>query len=1140
MKNFTVKGIALLIAIYLSFSTSMLMAQSGSSPGAITVSEVLGNTRKLFNVDFVYQSDILPADKINFDIGKYSALEPLLADLLTPYHLKFKKVLSTTYVIFKNNDDLIKLGEIIRKQNGGELPIDFPTISNDTKSSSFILTGTVTDKSTGFFLEGVSVKINDKQKGTITDKNGAFSLSINNNDTEVIFSAIGYEQQNIKISSTAAVNIAMVTKAQGLNDVVVVGYGTRKKKELTSSISSVSGKDINGLPVSDAAQAIQGKVSGVIITQGSGAPGGTGGTQIRIRGISSVTGTNNPLIVLDGFPLPDQTADNVLNSFNINEIESIDVLKDASAASIYGVRGSNGVIMITTKRGKAGKTSVNLDVYRGIQQAWYLPKMLNAREYAVINTEARIASNLPVIPKLSDPDAIEQQYGQGTDWLDEVFRYAAIQNVAVNINGGSDKAQFALMGNYLKQDGILFNTDFERFNLRFNGDLKVSNKFKVGNSLTVSKTTEHGKDTYTPFNSIIILASTSPPTVTPYNPDGSYAGGQGNIDGFSEPNPVYNLEVPQATNTKYRITGTVFGEYEIIKGLKLKANLGGDLVIQRLNTYSPAIPSTGGKPIQITGVTEQANINPSYVSEITLNYERIFGDHNISATAGYTAQDNNYYILGAGRNGYTRLGFPVLDDNIFAPANTTQTYNYDSYGETRLLSSIARVNYSYKNRYIFTGTIRRDGSSNFGPNNKFAIFPSFAAAWRLSDETFMQNVTLFKDLKLRASYGFTGNQNVGGFSYLAKINTGIQYPFGNSSGSGGINSGAAPTATANPDLKWEKNEQIDFGIDASLKGSFSFSADVYRRKSIDLIFYVAPPALSGTYESIPLNTGSMQNTGIDVSVNGTLLKTKSFSWTSNLVLSAFKNEVTSLGLSGPIDNTFSRIQGGSTRVEAGFPAFYFYGFVTEGIFQNYDEIQKHAVQVAGTDPSTSTAPGDIKFKDLNNDGVINDKDRTNLGNSYPSFTYGFTNNLSYKGFELSIFIQGSQNNKVLNFTRWYTEGGVSNGNYSRDVLGRWTGEGASNSMPRVIENDPNQNNRVSDRFVEDASYLRIKNLRVAYTFPARWSKYAGINKFQLYGSSQNLLTLTKYKGMDPEVGNGVDYGFYPQARTFLIGVNIDL
>lgn len=999
------------------------------------------------------------------------------------------------------------------------------------------VSGKVTD-ATGESLPGVSIRIKGSSGGVQTAATGIFSITVPSAQTILVFSYIGYVIQEVNVNGRTAVNITLLEDKTDLQEVVVIGYGTQQRSSVSSAISSVTAKEITATPIADAAQALQGRVAGVTITQNSGAPGGTGGTAIRIRGISSVTGTNNPLIVVDGFPLPDQGSDNVLNSFGPGDIESIDVLKDASAASIYGVRGSNGVILITTKRGKDGVATINADVYRGYQQAWQLPKMLNAREYAIINSEARIASLLNPIPKLADPNAVATQYGEGTDWLDQIFRGAAMTNASVNISGGSDKAKYAFSTGYFQQDGIIEETSFERFNLRFNGDLQANKRLKIGNSLSMSRIKEDPADTYSAFNSVILLALTAPPTVSARNPDGTYAGGNGGLDGFDEPNPIYSLEVPQFLNTKFRLTGTVFGEYEILTGLKFKANLGLDFSTQSLRGYNPAIPSSGGRPIIRTGVTDQTSFSPNYLGEFTLNYTKKINKHNFSVLGGYTAQENTFNTVGGGRTGYNVLGFPVLNDNIFRPTDLSETYNFNGYNSATLLSYIGRVNYDFNNKYIFQASFRRDGSSNFGPDNRFANFSAFSFAWRAIDESFVKDLEWLSDLKLRLSYGTVGNQDVPAFSYLAGINSGIGYAFGNNQGSGGLVSGAAPTALSNPNLGWEKNQQINIGLDFGFfKNRLITNIDLYSRKSLDLLFRVPVPSTSGTYEPIPFNTGDMVNRGIDFTLNSINFEKPNFRWNSTLVLSAYKNELTSLGLASPINNGFARIPGGSLRIEQGFPVNYFYGFKTAGIFQNQAEVNAHAAQTLGTNSATSTAPGDIRFVDINGDGVINDQDRTNLGNSIPTFTYGFTNNITFKNFDLSIFLQGSEGNKVLNFNRWYTESGVSNGNYSKAFLGRWTGEGTSNSIPRAIQNDPNQNNRVSDRFVEDASYLRIKNVRLGYSIPAKWMKAAKIQKIQLYGSVQNLATFTNYSGFDPEVGGGVDIGFYPQPRTILLGFN---
>ncbi len=1012
---------------------------------------------------------------------------------------------------------------------------------HSAKAQNFTISGKIKNKTSGEGLPGVSIVAEGTNVSTISDPVGTFTIKLPK-AADLSFTYTGMGPVRIRVTKAAVLDVEMEEVNKSLNEVVVIGYGSKKRKDLSTSISSVGAKEIAATPVADAAQALQGRVSGVTIVQGSGAPGGTGGTGIKIRGITSLTGTNNPLIVVDGYPLPDQGSDNILNSFGTADIESIDVLKDAAAASIYGVRASNGVIIITTKRGRAGKTTLNFDVYRGLQEAWSLPKMLNARDYAVLNSEARIASGLPVLSKLSDFNAIEQEYGKGTDWLGEIFRRAAIQNVNITATGGSDKASYLFSAGYFKQDGIIYKTDVERFNLRFNGDIKVNDHIKIGNSLSMNKFTEHGTDTYSPFNSVILLALMAPPTVSPRNADGTYAGGNGSTDGFNEPNPIYQLEVPQNKFVKYRITGNIFTEINLIKGLKFKALFGGDFNYQEINNFSPAITSSGGRPFSQTGYSVQKGLYPDYLAEYTLTYDKtIRTKHKFNALVGYTFQENRFSYVLAGRGGNFTKNIPVLNDQIFRPTDISQTYNAAEDGiNSRFISYIGRISYDYDGRGFFGFSIRQDGSSNFAPQNKFAYFPSVSAAWRLSKEPFLRSVRWLDDLKVRASFGYTGNPTVAAYAYIQAINQGLQYTFGNSTGSGGVVGGAAPSRSYNPDIKWEKNEQFNIGFDGSVfDNKLGFSIDWYQRRSKDLILYVAPPFISGTYESVPFNTGVLQNRGIDLSLNGKIVNSRELKWNANAVVSSYRNKVNSLGLSAPLDNGFTRITGGSLRTTQGAPANYFFGFVTEGIFQSYKEIADHAVQTPGTDPTKSTAPGDIKFKDLNGDGIINSEDRRNIGNANPTFTYGLTNTFIYKNFELNIFIQGSQGNKVLNFTRWYTEGGVSNGNYSNDVIKRWTSPGSSDKMPRLVLDDPNGNNRVSDRFVEDASYLRVKNVRLGYVIPAKWASDLRLKRTQIYVSAQNLFTFTNYTGMDPEVGGGVDIGFYPQARTFLAGITVE-
>ncbi|MCU0333914.1 MAG: TonB-dependent receptor [Chitinophagaceae bacterium] len=1105
-----------------------------------TIATFIEKIHQRFKVDVVYEATRLPKDKIDFDVAQYNSAEEALNALLSPYGFAARKLGNASFAVVAagrsaaEGKDSIDSDEAAPGGRGEQA---------GRTDSSMVLRGRIVDAKTNQPVAGASILLKGSAEGTQANSDGFFSLPLTSASSVLVVSIVGYESREYRYDGSAQpVTITLASTAAVLSDVVVVGYGTRSRKALSTAVSSVSAKDITATPVADAAQALQGRVAGVTITQNSGAPGGTGGTSIRIRGISSLTGTNNPLVVVDGYPLPDQNADNVLNSFGTGDIESIDVLKDAAAASIYGVRASNGVIMITTKRGKAGKTNLNIDMYQGLQQAWRLPEMLNAREYAVLNSEARIASGLSMIPKLADPAAIEAEYGKGTNWLDEIFRRAAITSFNMTASGGSQNAQYMLSAGYFKQDGIVYRTNYERFNLRFNGDIKINNRIKLGNSLMMSKSTERGADTYTPFNSVLLLSMMAPPTVRPRNADGTYAGGSGSIDGFNEPNPIYQLEIPQNRFIRHRITGNVFAEIELLKGLKFKSLFGADFNLLENKNFTPATPSSGGRPFILSGFSSQKGLYPDYLAELTMSYDKTFaGKHKLNAVVGYTAQENRFSWVLAGRGGNFNQLIPVLNDQVFLPTDISQTFNASDEGiNSRLISYVGRVNYDFDNRGFFSFSLRRDGSSNFAPANQFAIFPSVSAAWRLSREPFMEKIRWVSDLKVRASFGYTGNPNVPGNQFIPAINQSFQYTFGNSAGSGGIVPGAGISRGFNPDIRWEKNEQLNIGVDAGLwNNAVNFSLDVYQRRSIDLILFVAPPFVSGTFESVPFNTGTLRNRGIDLTISSTLVDKKSLRWTANAVLGTYQNEVTSLGLSAPLDRGFARITGGSLRTVQGLPADFFFGFMTDGIFQTNDEIAKSARQTPGTDPTNSTAPGDIKFKDLNGDGVIDDRDRTNIGNANPTFTYGLTNTVTWKGLELTVFLQGSAGNRVLNFSRWYTEGGVSNGNYSKDVINRWTGPGTSNSMPRMVLNDPNGNNRVSDRFVEDASYMRIKNVRLAYNLPASWMKTMRLTRFQLYGSIQNLLTVTNYSGFDPEVGGGVDLGFYPQARTFLLGVNVD-
>ncbi|MES2388244.1 MAG: SusC/RagA family TonB-linked outer membrane protein [Bacteroidota bacterium] len=1116
-------------------SAARIPEPSGNMQEAtVPLVKALREAEKKYQITFIYKDDALKNKRVPSMILDAASLETMLLQIHKSTELNIERTGNKLYTVF----DIVNASPAAPDQAK-------PSGSTSASPAAPLLPvkGKVID-ATGNPIPFAVINIKGTQKNVLTDIDGNYTIEAGEEDTLVV-SFLGYKTETLAVAGRENVDVKLSTSTKITDEVVVVGYGTSSRREVSSSIGSVKGNILASTPVADPAQALQGRVAGVTITQNSGAPGGTGGTSIRIRGITSITGNNNPLIVLDGYPLADQTSDNVLNAISPSEIESIDVLKDAAAASIYGVRGSNGVIVITTKRGKEGKATVSLDMYRGVQNAWNLPKLLGARDYAIINNEGRLASGYSTLPKLDDPDAVQQNYGSGTNWYDQVFRQAAMTNVNLNMAGGTDRARYALSAGYFQQDGIVRRTDFERYNIRFNGDLKVSNKFNVGNSLTLTRTTENAKNTTGSVESLLILASEAPPTVAPKNEDGSYAGGTADVDAFIEPNPVYEIEVPKATNTRYRTIGNIFAEYEIIPGLKVKANLGMDFVFASNHSHRLAIPATGGRVISQTTVGESRDYYTNFLAEYTATYKKTFGNHSFTLLGGYTAQEGTYNQLSAGRNGYLRNDRPTLNGYGQPITTTNQSTNGGTFGVgTKLLSQVARLNYDFLNKYLVMVSLRRDGTSNFAPEHQYAIFPAVSAAWNLSDEDFMQSFSQVSNIKVRASYGQTGNQNVRPFAYIARVNTGVGYALGQSDGYNGGVAGTAITGSPNTDLVWERNQQINLGVDGSiLNNRVNISLDLYERKSIDLILDVQVPALSGTYETVPLNTGDMVNRGIDLSISGNVLGDKSpVQWTSSLVLSTFRNKVTSLGLAAPINYNTDRMQGGGTRVEAGQAVNYFYGYKTDGLFKTDEEVAAHAVQTkpAGNANSTnSTSPGDIRFVDINGDGVINASDRTNLGSSVPTFTYGWTNNITWKIFDLSIFFQGSQGNKVMNVVKYYTQSGIGNANYRQDILDRWTGPNSNTSVPRVIQADPNLNNRVSDRFIEDASYLRLKNIRLTVSLPQSVSKALKISKLRIYGSIQNALTFTKYTGFDPEVGGGTDFGYYPQARTNTIGATFD-
>ena len=1045
----------------------------------------------------------------------------------------------------------------------GTRTADALKFTNRPKVADVTVSGRVT-AANGDGLPGVTVLVKGTATGTSTGADGSFSLNVPEKSV-LVFSSVGFVRQEVPVvGATTSLAIRMVDDTQSLKEVVVVGYGTQERQSVTGAVASVSGRDIASQPVADAAQAIQGRAAGVTVVSNGGAPGGMGGTSIRVRGITSA-GNNSPLYVVDGFPLPTATdaggnaTGNEINNINPNDIETIDILKDASATAIYGLRAANGVVLITTKRGKAGTSNISIDAYTGVQNVWHTVGLLNAQQFAELNNEARNNYNTQ-FP--NDVRALNSRFNTpakiaglpSTNFLDQIFRQAKIQNYSISATGGSEKARYAVSAGYFQQDGIIIGSDFQRFTLRTNGEVQLSKILKVGNTLALSHQEEHplnGENDE--FGGPIQLAIQAPPFLPVRNAGGGfYEFGSTPEDNFGEENPVTKALRATNKNNRNRATTTFYAELEPLKGLRLRSSVGADLQFNQNDQFYPSIVGSSKYTTQLAQAISGANYGPSYLIENTATYDRLFGGkHQMTLLLGQSAQQFDNFYLGGSRTGYATNTIQILDQG---PINT-QISNYGGSSRSRLLSYFGRLNYEFAGKYIFQAIARFDGSSAFGRTNSIGFFPGISAGWRLSEESFLKGMSSISNLKLRAGFGKVGNPlNAGTFAYTSLINSSISnygvvgtgYVFG--PGSQNTATGSVPTRLPNPEIAWENNVQYNVGVDLGLfQNRVSASVDLYQRTSPNLLLYVPASYISGTRDAVPTNAAASRNRGIDLSVttNNFQGANNGFSWTTTLNVSAYRSQVTDLGIGKPFNGQGIRGGGALVRYDVGQPLGSFFGYVADGIIQSADELAAlNAKSPTRFYQSSGTAPGDIKFKDVNGDGVVNDDDRTFIGNPNPNFTYGLNNTFSFGGFDLNVFLQGSQGNDVYNLNRYYLEGGLAAAtNAGTIALDRWTPTNTNTTIPRAVFNDPNQNNRISSHYIENGSYMRIKLLTLGYSLPASVLSAVHSQRIRVYVSAQNLLTVTKYTGFDPELGNqgnsfGVDRGIYPQARVFLAGVNL--
>ena len=898
-------------------------------------------------------------------------------------------------------------------------------------------------------------------------------------------------------------------KEKTIEEVVVIGYGKAKAKDLTGSVSVINLNKTGNQPVADIGQAIQGRASGVTVIN-SGEPGSN--VTFRIRGTGTIQ-NNNPLIVVDGMPL-----NGGLNQINMSDVESINILKDASSTAIYGSRGANGVVMITTKRGAKGGI-LNFDTFTGIQSVSNMIKVLDASQYAQLNNEMLANGGLTPNPEFANPSSL----GAGTNWLGALFNPSILSSYSLSYGDRSEKSNLYVSTSYFNQKGVVLNTNYDRYIVQINGDTKLKSFLKVGNSVKLQHDIKKN-GSYDIKGTILSL-----PTRPIYDTNGNWAGPGSNPLLYGDiDNPIGKATIVENSTKGYNIQGNIYAEAEIIKDLKFKSLGGIETNIWYNRTWSPKY-SWGVKSQENSYLFEGSNRSITLLWDNTLTYDKTIGKHHINAVVGSSAQNNKYNYLSASVQKFASDNTQQIDNGILQPVQ------HGNASEWAIMSYLGRVNYNFANKYYVTATIRRDGSSRFGMDNRWGWFPSAALAWRISNENFLKNSNVINNLKLRLGYGITGNQEIGNYSFSSSYNTYL-YNFNNS-----YVSAVLPTVLPNPNVKWEGQEQYNAGFDLDLfNNRISLIVDGYVKNTNDMLVPMSVPVTSG-YSDVyvpSINAGKIQNKGFEVTLSTKNIIKNDFKWSSDAVFSYNKNNVENINSDTPIITASGGFNSAIGLIKAGYPVNVFYGYITDGIFQNQDEVDRHAVQMPGSNSATSTAPGDIRFKDLNNDGVINDKDRTVIGNPNPKFTFSLNNTFNYKNFDLTIFLQGSYGNDIFNANRMYTEAMSIIQNQSTAVLGRWTGEGTSNNIPRAIYGDPNQNSRVSDRYIEDGSYLKIKNINLSYTLP-KTVFGQNFNSVKIFVSAQNLVTWTKYSGFDPEVPvNGIDNGTYPITRTVSLGLNI--
>ncbi len=1103
---------------------------------------VLNDLERQTGAKFVFSSSAVKKNQRVSVSASAEKLSAVLQKILKPFDISYE-VIGDRILLQKRST---KTGSV----SDDAVPQTIKTAVSVVLPVEFIVSGKVTD-SEGRPLIGATVALENSNKGAVTDGQGSFSFAVADAEKSgvLLIRLVGYESQRIPLEGRGEIAIVL-QEGNALEQVVVVGYGTQRKRDVTGSISQVKGDEIKGLPVTSLDQAMQGKAAGVQVTQNSGEPGGS--VSVRIRGVGTI-GSNEPLYIVDGLPTGS------LNAINPNDIESIEILKDAASASIYGSRGANGVVIVTTKRGAGGRTQVNLDVFAGVQGPARKIDVLNSADFATLANESvnnansdprATVKNNPLNPLWANPQSLPNY-----DWQDAIFQNSPVQSYNLSLSGGTEKSRTAASFGYFQQEGLIVNSKYDRFTARLNSDYELNKRARFGYSLNISRENKRSVPTDRGFDGMLQTAYQMHPMQPIFAEDGVQSPTVFGLGGFAhfplttEPrfyprqlyNPIYGSLVRENERIDFKVLSTLFGEYTLLKGLTYRSSIGVEVGNSGSKSYTPLIRANifGNTTRDEAGESMDRSYSWNWIN--TLNFNQTFGKHAIGALAGIDALKSANTYVGGNANTFANSSVRTFGFTLQTNRNA-----FNGAGDFALLSYLGRVNYAFNDRYLFQFNVRRDGSANFGPENRFGVFPSVAVGWRVSEENFMKNVPFISDLKLRASWGKLGNQSIPNFRYINTLSSNeVEYSLG--TGAQAAAGGIRVTSLSNPSIKWEATTQIDIGLDASLlDGKVNITADYYERETSDMLVNIPVPiTLGAPNNSILRNAGGMKNSGIELSV-GYRENRRAFKWSADVNFTTLKNEVVSLGEGGkPIVQNFSEgNNNAATSTAIGQPIAYFWGFKTDGIFQTQGEVD--------ASPMKGTAiPGDRRYVDTNGDGKIDGTDRVNLGNGLPEFILGATLRASFKGFDASILIQGeigaeiaNNNRRFLYDLRNYNGQGVQN--VSTDMLNRWTGPGTSNTMPRVAYVTNSDNNRFSDAYIENGSFLRCRNIQIGYTFPQNFSRKIGTQGIRIYVSGQNIFTITDYSGFDPEIGSreqnalntGTDQGRYPVARMVMGGFNI--